>query len=117
MNFFPKYTIKYFLWRILFFIINSLVVYYVSVIGKAEKFDSDDLSLTVAQILGKVKYTAQDKLQFFGGTKFSSFHIAEQESLDKLSVYIGERFARESRGDIVFKQPLVFFLRDSQFAD
>ena len=29
--------------------------------------------------------------------------------MDKLSVYLGERLVRESRGDIVFEQPLVFF--------
>ena len=48
-------------------------------------------------------------MQFFGSTQFILFHIAEQESLDKLSVYLGEHLARESRGDIVFEQPLVFF--------
>lgn len=48
-------------------------------------------------------------MQFFGSTQFILFHIAEQESLDKLSVNIGERFAGESRGNIVLEQPPVFF--------
>ena len=51
-------------------------------------------------------------MQFFGSTQFILFHIAEQESLDKLSVYIGERLVRESRGNVVFEQPLVFFERE-----
>ena len=51
-------------------------------------------------------------MQFFGSTQFILFHIAEQESLDKLSVYIGERLAGESRGDVVFEQPFVFFERE-----
>lgn len=58
---------------------------------------------------GEVKDTAQDKLQFLCRAVFAFFHIAEQEALHELTIYVGKRSVRKSGGNVVFKKSLVFF--------
>ena len=92
--------------KLLFFLISKRAAFLALMFGK---YDLCHRGIEFIIACGKVENTAQDKLYFLGSTQFVLFHIAEQKSLDKLSVYLGECLAGESRGDIVFKQPLVFF--------
>ena len=73
---------------------------------------------------GEVKDTAQDKLQFLCRAVFAFFHIAEQEALHELTIYVGKRSVRKSGAMSCSKSRLyslkvsgfvVFSLRVSQF--
>ena len=49
----------------------------------------------------KIEDTAQNQVQFLGGSVFSFLYIGKEEILNKFAVDVGEHFVVESRSDIV----------------